>query len=236
MKRGSLSYGSQKKLVRVRSLYGCNFGVDVSCLGELHGRSPERDITERTTGDCAELQNRIRQERNAKQRDRYRAVLLAIEGRQTPQIIKALGRSGGFVQRWAYVYRDGGIDTIAAKSPPGMPPTMSASQQRQFLDRFAAGPTEADGGHCTVRRADAVRILAQEFGVSYSLSGVYYLRHRLDFSCLKPRPKHRKQDPKAQKQWLDEAPLLSRRSSETIPPRQSKCGSRTKRGSASKGH
>lgn len=194
------------------------------------------DITERTAGHCAELKNRIRQERDAKQRDRYRAALLAIEGRQTQQIIDALGRSRGFVQRWAYAYRDGGIDAIVAKSPPGTPPRISASQQRQFLDRFAAGPTEADVGRCTLRGADAVRILAQEFGVSYSLSGAYYLLHRLGFSCLKPRPQHRKQDPKALKQWLDEAPLLSSRSSETIPTRQSKCGSRTKRGSASKGH
>ncbi len=194
------------------------------------------DITERTAGDCAELQNRIRQEQNAKQRDRYRAALLAIEGRQTQQIIDALGRSRGFVQRWAYAYRDGGINAIVAKSPPGLPPNISASQQRKFRERFAAGPTEADGGRCTLRGTDAVRILSQEFGVNYSLSGAYYLLHRLGLSCLKPRPKHRKQDPKAQEQWLDQAPLLSRRSSETIPPRQSKCGSRTKRGSASKGH
>lgn len=194
------------------------------------------DITERTAGDCTELQERIRQERNAKQRDRYRAVLLAIEGCRTQQIIDALGRSRGFVQRWAYAYRDGGIGAIAAKSPPGTPPNMSASQQRQFLERFSAGPTEADGGRCTLRGADAVRILAQEFGVHYSLSGAYYVLHRLGLSCLKPRPKHRKQDPKAQEQWLNEAPLLSRRSSETIPPRQSKCGSKTKRGSANKGH
>jgi transposase len=194
------------------------------------------DITERTAGDCVELQNRIRQEQDAKQRDRYRAALLAIEGRQTQQIIDALGRSRGFVQRWTYAYRDGGINAIVAKSPPGLPLNISPSQQRQFLERFAAGPTEADGGRCTLRGADAIRILEQEFGVSYSLSGVYYLLHRLGFSCLKPRPKHRKQDPKAQKQWLDQAPLLSRRSSETIPPRQSKCGSKTKRGLASKGH
>lgn len=193
------------------------------------------NITERTPGDCAELQNRIKQERNAKQRDRYRAAFLAIQGHQTQQIIDALDRSRGFVQRWAYAYRDGGIDAIVTKSPPGAQPKLSLQRQQQFIDRFAAGPTEADGGRCTLRGKDAIRILEQEFGVSYSVPGVYDLLHRLGFSCLKPRPKHRKQDPQVQEQWLHDAPLLSSKSNETIPTRRSKCGSRTKRESASKG-
>lgn len=194
------------------------------------------NIPERTSGDCAELQNRIRQQRNAKQRDRYRAALLAIEGHQTQQIIEALDRSRGFVQRWAYAYRDGGIDAIVAKSPPGAKPKLSLERHQQFIDRFAAGPSQSDGGRCTLRGVDAIRILEKEFCVSYSLSGVYELLHRLGFSCLKPRPKHRKQDPQVQEQWLRQAPLLSSRSSETIRTRRSKCGSRTKRGSANKGH
>lgn len=194
------------------------------------------DVNERNPGDCVQLQNRIKRERNAKQRDRYRAVLMAVQGYQTQQIIDALARSRGFVQRWAYAYRDGGIDAIVAKPPPGARPKLSRQQQQRFIDRFTGGPTEADGDLCTLRGKDAVRILAQEFGVSYSLPGAYDLLHRLGFSCLKPRPKHRKQDIQAQKQWLDEAPLLSGRSNETIPTRRSKCGSRTKRGSANKGH
>ena len=194
------------------------------------------NITERTRGDCAELQNRIKRERDAKQRDRYRAALLAIQGHQTQQIIDALARSRGFVQRWAYAYRDGGIDAIVTMPRPGAQPKLSPQQQRQFIERLAAGPTEADDGRCTLRGKDAIRILEQEFGVSYSVPGVYDLLHRLGFSCLKPRPQHRKQDPHVQEQWLHEAPFLSRRSNGSIPTRQSPYGSRTKRGSANKGH
>ncbi len=193
------------------------------------------NIGERRPGDCAELQNRIRQERDAKQRDRYRAALLAMEGHETRQIMEALDRSRGFVQRWAYAYRDSGIDAIAPMPHPGARPKLSAQQQSRFIERFAAGPTDADDGVCTLRGKDAVRILEQEFGVRYSLPGVYDLLHRLGFSRLKPRPKHRKQDPQVQEQWLHQAPLLSRTCAETIPTRGSKCGSRTKRGSASKG-
>jgi putative transposase len=73
-----------------------------------------------------------------------------------------------------------------------------------------AGPTAADGGVCVLRGEDARRILEREFGVRYTLDGVYDLLHRLDLSCLAPRPRHRKNDPAAMRQWLDGAPLLSR--------------------------
>ncbi|MFC1781069.1 transposase [Planctomycetota bacterium] len=39
------------------------------------------------------------------------------------------------------------------------------------------------------------RLLEREFGVVYSLWGVYDLLHRLGYSCLCPRPQHEKADP-----------------------------------------
>ena len=42
--------------------------------------------------DLQQLRDRSRLERNAKQRDRYRAVLLALEGCQTKTIMQMLGR------------------------------------------------------------------------------------------------------------------------------------------------
>ena len=169
------------------------------------------NIPARDPKDIDELRRLIRGEGNAKQRDRYRAVLLAIEGLETDAIIGALGRSRGFVQRWAYVYRDHGIDAIAPKRSPGARPKLAGDQVAAFKARFESGPTQADGGLCTLRAKDAARILEQEFGVRYSLSGAYDLLHRLGYSCLKPRPRHRKSDPAAMAQWKASAPLLSRK-------------------------
>ena len=74
-----------------------------------------------------------------------------------------------------------------------------------------ARSTEADGGVCTLRGTDARRILAGEFGVEMTLSGVYDLMHRLNLSCLRPRPLHRKNDPQAVADWLQHAPFLRRK-------------------------
>jgi transposase len=184
--------------------------------------------------DLTQLQQRSRQERDAKQRDRYRAVLLALEGHDAPTIARTLGRSRAFVQRWAYTYRDQGLTAIAPKRQTGRPPKLPPAQEGLFQERFLAEPTEADGV-CTLRAKDAQRTLREEFGVEYTLGGVYDLLHRLGLSCLTPRPRHRKNNPEQMRQWVEEAPLLSRKSRKPTRSRKSRYGSRTRRESASKG-
>ncbi len=165
----------------------------------------------RSPDDTARLQQLIRSECNAKQRDRLRVALLATQGQETSAIQAALARSRGFVQRWAYAYRDGGIEALAAKRQPGKPPRLKPERTAAFLERMEAGPTEADGGVCTLRVRDAARILEEEFGVRYSVGGALQLLHRLKYSSLRPRPQHRKSDPAAQVKFKADAPLLSRR-------------------------
>jgi transposase len=192
------------------------------------------DIVERASGDVAALERRIRSEKQAKQRDRYRAVLLAIRGEMTASIQEKLGRSRGFVQRWAYAYRDGGLDAIQTGTPTGAPTKLTPQQEQLFKQRMLDGPTEADAGLCTLRGREAQRILEQQFGKPYSLSGVYKLMHRLGLSCLRPRPQHHKQDPQALEEWVERAPFLSGTSARRTRTSASKSGSRTKRGSDNK--
>lgn len=169
-------------------------------------------IQEGSAGDGAALMRLVRVQRDAQQRDRYRVVLLVLEGLETQAIQDRLSRSRGFVQRWAYAYRDGGIAALTAQPRGGSAPKLPSDKQPIFLERFKAGPTQADDGVCRLGGKDAVRILKAEFGVEYTLTGAYELLHRLGLSCLRPRPRHRKRDPLAQKQWLDRAPFLSRNS------------------------
>jgi transposase len=174
-------------------------------------------IQARSSEDVQALARLARGERDAEQRDRYRAVLLAIAGAETQEIQRQLARSRGFVQRWAYVYRDAGIAAVAAAERGGSAPKLPVEQQRAFIDRFKAGPTERDAGVCRLGGKDAQRILQEEFGVEYTLTGAYELLHRNGLSCLRPRPRHRKSDAQAQKQWLDRAPFLSRKSANNTP-------------------
>jgi transposase len=191
------------------------------------------EIQEREPGDRAKLAAFIDAERDAKQRDRYRGVALALDGRETLEIVEAVGRSRRFVQRWAYAYRDSGIDALRPRKQPGATPKLSRQEQEAFARRIEAGPTPRDGV-CTLRGRDAVRILEQEFGKSYSLNGAYDLLHRLGFSSLRPRPKHRKNDPAAMEAFKTSAPPLSSRSATPTPTNGSRSGSRTRPGSGSR--
>ena len=163
--------------------------------------------------DLPALRERVRSEANATQRDRLRAVLLAAEGEggvelEGDGIAVRLGRSPRFVDRWLACYRAGGLGAVKAGKATGRLPKLGAEKQLAFKARLLAGPTGADGGVCTLRGVDAKRILAGEFAVEMGLSGVYDLMHRLNLSCLKPRPLHRKNDPKAAADWLERAPFL----------------------------
>lgn len=191
-------------------------------------------ITAHSPEDLSELRNKVHQTKHAVQRDRYRAVLVALEGYSAPAIMDKLGRSRHFVQRWVYAYRDGGIEALRPKRQSGRPPTLPRDQEQRFKERILAGPTDTDEV-CSLRGHEALQILEQEFSVHYTLGGVYDLLHRLGLVCLKPRPRHRKNDPQAMQQWLDEAPLLSTPSNKITPTRTSRSGSKMKPGSDNKG-
>jgi len=161
--------------------------------------------------DLQRLRSKSGRERNAKQRDRYRAILLALQGQSAEAIMETLDRSRNFVQRWVYSYRDGGIDAVYPKRQTGRPRKLTQSEEEQLRERILAGPKPQDAV-CSLRGEDARRIINEKFGVKYSLPGVYVLLHRLGLSYLMPRPIHKKNDPEKMRQWLKEAPLLSKES------------------------
>ena len=85
------------------------------------------EICEREPGDLNRLRAAVRREREARRRDRVRAVLLALEGRAAPTIAMMLGRSRRVVQDWVYAYREGGLEAIHPPRRRGRQPFLSAA-------------------------------------------------------------------------------------------------------------
>ena len=166
------------------------------------------NVTLRDDADRAPLEAGARTNQRPARRDRFRAVLLALSGREAPRIAASLHRSRRFVQEWVYRYRDGGVAALDDKPRPGKPCRLGPEERERFRRRVLAGPTEADGV-CTLRGPEARRILEAEFGQKYSLPAVYTLLHRLRLSPLRPAKRHTKNDPAAMARWLGDAPLLS---------------------------
>jgi|SRR5918995_482292 transposase len=155
------------------------------------------------------LEELVRAQNNAKQRDRYRAVLLAMDDVQGDQIAQTLCRSPRFVDEWAGRYRRGGIAALVPKKQRGRKPKLTLEQEAKLRERLDAGPRGGDRV-CTLRGKDIVRIIREEFGVTHTLGGIYDVLRRLGYSSLVPRPKHRKNDPAAMQKFEADTPLLSK--------------------------
>jgi transposase len=162
--------------------------------------------------DLDRLRECVASERQALQRDRYRAVLLvAGEELQGDEVARRLGRSPRFVDEWASRYRHGGLAALTPRKPKGAVAKLSPEQVEQLKARLDAGPRPEDGV-CTLRGKDVVRILETEFGVKHTIGSIYSVLHRIGYSCLAPRPRHEKNDPKAIESFKASAPFLSARS------------------------
>ncbi len=168
------------------------------------------NVTPHDLGDVQELRQRVRKETNAKQRDRYRCVLLALNGKTEPKIRDGTGRSRGFIQRWVYAYRDGGLEAVVARRPPGREPKLTAQQQADLVGRLQCPNAPRRG-------VDIQALLADEFGVTYSLRGAVLLLHRLGLEPLKPRPVNPKKNPDDEAAWKEGAPFLPRPSKNNTP-------------------
>jgi transposase len=157
-------------------------------------------ITWQDRADGQRLRELIGRESNAKQRDRYRVVLIAAEGLgrepelHREQIAAAVGRSRQFVDEWVGRYRQGGIKALAPKRQRGAQCKLSVDEQEELRLMLEAGPAAEEG--LAAYNGPILREKIQErFGKLYSLAGVYALLHRLGYNDLMPRTTHPDTDP-----------------------------------------
>jgi transposase len=162
--------------------------------------------------DRLRLRQWVREEINAKQRDRCRVVLIAAEGVggqevRREQIAAVVDRSRQFVDEWVKRYRTGGLDALRPKKQPGRPSRLTAEEKRQLKETLDAGPREGVDPRAVFFGQDMRELIHRRFGKLYSLSGVYNLLDTLGYSWLCPRPRHPKGNPAEQeafkKKWLN---------------------------------
>jgi transposase len=170
----------------------------------------------------------------AKVARRLSAVRLALLGQTAPAIAAQVLLSDRQVRTWVGRYNQGGTEALGDRPGRGRKGPLTAEQEGRLRQRLRAGPVAADGV-CVLRGEDVRRILEAEFGVLRSLQAVYDLLHRLGFGPLRPRPRHPKADPRQQEAFKKNSRAGSRRSPPPAPARGSRCGSRTRPASASRG-
>ena len=151
-----------------------------------------------------ELKKAAKAEQRAKPRLRLQAVILALQGQSASTIAQALGTTERSVYSWLGRYNRDGLAALPDAPRPGRPLRLTPEQLECFRARLEAGPRPKDGV-CSLRGVDLQRILQEEFGVTYSLNGVYGLLHHLGYSYLMPRPRHRHSDDQVQEDFKKRA-------------------------------
>jgi transposase len=137
----------------------------------------------------------IAAERDAKQRDRFRVVLLAGAGLgDLPEcdrqfIAGAVGRSRQFVDQWVGRYRKAGLEALYPQKQPGAACKLSAEQQQELLAWLERGPIPEE--NLAAYNGPILREkIHRHFGKLYALNGLYDLLHRLGYNDLMPRTTH----------------------------------------------
>lgn len=166
-----------------------------------------------------QLLKMYRIEPNPRLARRIHGVYLASKGLTCPEIIKIIGASRRTIQQWVQKHNNGGIEELEDKPRPGQPTKLRRDMEQQFCRRIESGPSKQDS--VSVLNGPAIkRLLEREFGVVYSLRGVYDLLYRLGYSCLCPRPRHEKTDRKAQQEFKKTSPKGWMRSNRNTRPRK----------------
>ena len=136
-----------------------------------------------------------RSESNKRLAQRMQVIAWAQKGMTCPEIVRISSYSRRSIQAWVAAYNADGIKGLRDKPRPGRNPLLAREKQAQLCQRIDAG---ASSGRASLGGNDLRKILKDEFGVLYTLDGVYKLLHRLGYSCLMPRPQHEKADPALQ--------------------------------------
>jgi transposase len=147
-----------------------------------------------------ELLRLAKSQTNARFARRIQAVALAKQGYTCAAITQITANSRRAIQSWVEKYNAHGLDGLKEQHRSGRQPKLSTTRCQRFCSRIDAGPADKEAV-ATLYGKDIQKILNNEFGIVYSLNGVYQLLHRLGYSYLTPRPQHQKADIKAQQDF-----------------------------------
>jgi transposase len=151
------------------------------------------------------LREAVQRTSDADERDRIRMVMHAKQGETGAAIAQRLGYVDRAVRKWIQRYNEGGLAGLKDLARSGRPRHLEAAKDEDVRKRLDEGAKPEDGV-CVLRGEDVRRILEEEFGARYSLSGTYALLHRLGYSSLMPRPQHPEADQAAQEEFEKNSP------------------------------
>jgi transposase len=146
----------------------------------------------------------VRQELDARVRMRLLALWHLQAGKMPREVGAMLKVHEKTVLTWLRRFRTGGIAGLAEQPGRGAKRRLGAQQEPELKALIDRAQAQRSGGRLTGE--DIRGLVAEHFGVSYSLNGLYNLLHRAGLSWISARSKHPQRDLEAQAAFKKTSP------------------------------
>lgn len=128
---------------------------------------------------------------------------LLLQGMSIAQVADAIEASASSVGRWKQVVEREGLEGLNAKPAPGRPPRLSRTERRQLEALLRTGPRAAGMASDAWTCPRVVRLIEEQFGVTYHPDHVRRILDALGWSCQKPEQRARERDEAAIAEWRE---------------------------------
>ena len=143
----------------------------------------------------AELEKKHRQLRDRRQADRVKAVIALSKGWSAASIAEILLLDEKTSRNYFHRYQHGGLEALLKDDYAGADPKLTEPQIQELQTYLE--------DHILPSAKAVIAYIKKQYRVTYSLSGVTDLLHRLGFSYKKPTHVPGKQDPVQQQAFVD---------------------------------
>ena len=140
-----------------------------------------------------------RREHDGRRRLRLIALAHLKDGKSYLEVAAALRVTRHAVMRWVQWFTAGGVARLAGLPHDWSTQRLAKEQEEAFRQAIEQLQCERGGGR--VRGEDIRQLLARQFGVAYSLNGVYDLMKRLGMVWISARAVSPYADPVAQAEF-----------------------------------
>ena len=138
-----------------------------------------------------------------KEARRLRAWELVQQGWKQTEVAAALGVTKGAVSQWVSQARQGGVAALRHRQRPGGQSKLDDRQRERLPELLAQGPAAYGFSGEVWTRSRVVRVIEQEFGVSYDPSQVGRILRGCGWSQQKPALRSAQRDEAAIQDWRE---------------------------------
>jgi len=115
-------------------------------------------------------------------------------------VASIIGTSPATIYNWILRYSKGGVEGLKNK-PRGHYPSKLTKEQREIVFGWLKGGVSPEGEPIVWTIGKLKESIKEVFGVSLSHTPVWKMIRRMGFSLRRPRPRHRKADPRIQEDF-----------------------------------